>query len=154
MSRPAPAVPPLSDEQVISTLTRATIAFCLALVAVLVLGVLFLVPNRSVTITGLAIGVALGLWSWFGSWAVTANAMTRAGRSGSPVQDAAGRVLAVAYMGLAFAEVPALVGLVLARPADSDLGPLVVSVPIAIVAIIANASGPGVVRRRLARLRG
>lgn len=151
---PAPPVPTLSDEQVIGRLTRITIAFCLALVAILAIGVLFLVPNGSVTTKGLAIGVALGVWSYFGSWGVTANAITRAERSGLPVHNAAGLVLAGAFMGIAFAEAPALVGLALAVVDGKDVGPLVISIPVAIAAIIVNASGPGVVRRRLARLRG
>jgi len=52
------------------------------------------------------------------------------------------------------AELPGLLGLVIAFLWPSEVGPLVVGVPVSLVAVVLNASGPSAVRRHLARLRG
>lgn len=151
MTATASSTPPVSDEQLISTFTRLTFAFCGALAIILVLGVTVLIPNGSVGTRGMMIGVALGLGSWFGSRWITSYRLSRIARTGPT--EMAGAVGTAAFMGVAVAESPALIGLVIAFGDSADVGPFVIAIPIAIVAIIVNASGPGAVRRHLGRLR-
>ena len=151
MTTPPPTTPAVSDEQIIRMLTRITFAFCGALMVILALGVFVLVPDGSVRTRGMIIGVALGLVSWFGSRWITGFQLSRIARTGTT--EPAGAIGTVAFTGVAIAEFPALLGLVFAISDGVDIGPLVVAVPIAIAAIVLNASGPGAVRRHLDRLR-
>lgn len=141
----------MSDEQIIRMFTLITVAYCGALVMILALGVFVLVPGGPVRTRGVIIGVALGLVSWFASRWITDSAHPRATRTGT--RDPAGTVRAVAFRGIAVAQFPALLGLVFAVDGHADVGALVIAVPVAIVAIVVNASGPGAIRRHLARLR-
>lgn len=97
------------------------------------------------------VGVALGLVSWFGSRWITNSAHPRVSRTGT--KDPAGIVGGVVLRGIATAEFPALLGLVLAVADRGDVGPLVIAVPLAIVAMVVSASGRSAVRRHLERLR-
>ena len=151
MSDLPPAMPPASDDQMIRTFTFITVGFCGGLVIVLGLGVFFLVPGSTVRSPGLLLGAVLGLVSWFGSRWVTSRApsgsvRTPSGRAGGPAST-------LAFLGIAVAEIPALVGLVVAIADGTDVGAIVVAVPIAIVAIVVNASGPGAMRRHLGLVR-
>ena len=146
--------PPVSDEQVIRRLTTITVGFCGALVAIGALGAFVLVPDPTVSVPGLALGLVLGLVSWFGSQWVTSRAIDRVRRPGARPVDASASVGTVAFLGVAFAEVPALVTLPLAILDGSDVGPVLVAVPIAIAAVLLHGTGPGAVRRHLDRLRG
>lgn len=153
MIAPVPPARPVSDEQIVRAYAVITITFCAVLMVVGALGAFVLVPDSSVSVRGAAFGVALGMVSWFGSRWVTSSALSRATRPGAPEMSdptAAGRV---PLIGLVVAEFPALFGLPLAFVDGSEVGPLVVAVPIAIAAIVVNVSGPGAVRRHLARLR-
>lgn len=145
--------PPVSDEQIIRTFTFITIAFCGALVLIAALGVVVVVAHGSVRSRGVLIGVVLGLVSWFGSRWITSSALSRAARSGLTDRGVAGPLGVAVFRGVAFAEAPALVGFLLAVVDGVDVGPLVIAVPVAIVAIVVNASGPAAVRRHLAQLR-
>jgi hypothetical protein len=151
MIAPASSRPPVSDEQVIRTFTFITVFFCVPLVLFLALGVFVLVPNGSVHARGLIIGVALGLVSWFASRWATSYALSRAARTGATYP--AGAVGTAVFTGIGCAEFPALVGLVLAVADRADVGPFVIAIPVAIVAVVVNASGPGAVRRHLDQLR-
>jgi len=93
------------------------------------------------------IGVALGLVSWCASSWITSYALSRAARPGPGDLDAAGAV--AVFLAIAFAESPALVGLVLATVDGTDVG--AIAIPVA--AIVVNGSGPVAVRRHLDRLR-
>lgn len=159
------ALPPVSDDQLVRVLTPITIAFCGALVVVGLLGLFVLVPDPTVSPAGLAVGAALGAAGWFGSRVVPGAMLDRAwalrtGRdgTGSVATSAAGSdtavVQTVAFVALAIAELPGLLGLVIAFLWLSEVGPLVVAVPVSIAAVALNASGPSAVRRHLARLRG
>ena len=141
----------MSDQQLISKLTRITFAVCGALAVILFLGTSFLFSDGSVRTRGMIIGVALGLVSWFGSRWITSYSLSRAARTGAA--DVTGVVLTVAFSGIAIGETPAMLGLVLAYGTGGDVGSFVIPIPIAIVAIIVNASGPAAVRRHLDRLR-
>lgn len=147
MSTLPPATSPASDEQMIRTFTFITIGFCGGLVIVLGLSVLVVVPGSTVRVPGLLLGAVLGLVSWFGSLWVTRRAPAGPGRTRSA--RAGGPATTLAFRGIAVAETPALVGLVVAIADGADVGALVVAVPIAIVAIVVNASGPGAMRRHL-----
>lgn len=151
MIAPASSRPAVSDEQVFRTFTFITVFFCVPLVLFLALGVFVLVPNGSVHARGMIIGVALALVSWFASRWITSNALSRAARTG--IKDPAGAVGAVVFRGVACAEIPALVGLLLAVADRADVGPFVIAIPVAIVAVVVNASGPGAVLRHLDQLR-
>lgn len=148
----------LSDEQAIRLFTFITISFAGALVLVLLMGVLFLVPGRPIGTTGLALGAALAVLSWFGSRAVTAWAADRVattrrkGGTGASTEAGSASARTVAFIGIGVAEVFGLVGL-LAGMAMHDIGPFVVSLPVAVGAVILNASGPGAMRRHLERVR-
>jgi hypothetical protein len=79
--------------------------------------------------------------------------LTSAARRGVAPGTEAGIVRTAAFMGLVFAETPALLGLVIAVSNDGhDVGALVLSVPCAIVSLFVNVSGPGATRRHLQRL--
>jgi F0F1-type ATP synthase membrane subunit c/vacuolar-type H+-ATPase subunit K len=147
------STPPVSDEQFIKTFTRIGFTFCGGLVLVLALGVFFIVPNGSIHTRGMMIGVALGLVSWFASRWITNYAVSKAANTDPKNQTGAGAISPAVFMGIAFAESPALVGLAVATIDASDVGPLVISVPVAIAAIVFNASGPAALRRHLDRLR-
>ena len=151
MPATAPSAPPESDEQIISRFTRLTFAFCGALAMVLALGVTFLIPHGSVRTRGMIIGGALGLCSWFGSRWITRYALVRGARTGPT--EMAGAVGTAAFMGIGVAETSALVGLALAFGEGGDVGSFVIAIPIAIAAIIVNASGPSAIRRHLDTLR-
>jgi hypothetical protein len=151
MTEPEPTTPPVSDEQVIHSFTRTTLSFCGALVVVLVLGLFFAVPDSSVRTRGMIIGVALGLVSWFGSRWITGRTLSRVARTGT--KEPTGAIGVVVFLGIAVAEFPALLGLVFEFVSRGDVGAVVVAVPVAIVSIVVNASGPGAVRRHLDRLR-
>jgi len=151
MTATASSTPPLSDEQVIAKFTRITFAFCGSLGLILILGVTVLSPHSSIGMPGVLVGVALGLGSWFGSRWITSFGISRI--AGTGPTDLAGAVGTAAFMGIGMADAPALIGLVLATGDGADVGPIVIGIPIAILAVIVNASGPGAVRRHLHRLR-
>lgn len=161
------ALPPVSDDQLVRVLTPITIAFCGALVVVGLLGLFVLVPDPTVSPAGLAVGAALGAAGWWGSRAVpgalldraraqrTRRDGTRSGSDAAPGSAADTAVVqTVAFYALAIAELPGLLGLVTAFLWLSEVGPLVVAVPVSIAAVTLNATGPSAVRRHLARLRG
>lgn len=150
MTAPTPSAPPVSDDQLIRLGTYLSVAFAVPLLMVLALGMFVLVPDAAVHSRGLVIGAALGLVSWFGSRWITSHTLPRSAVSGPGGVHGAARI--VAFRGIAVADLPALLALVLVL-AIGDVGPLVVAVPIAIVAIVVNASGPGAIRRHLDRLR-
>ena len=163
MTVPPSSLPPTTDDELVRRYARITVGFCGALGLVLVLGLTVLSSHASVGTRGVLIGLGLGLWSWFGSRWITSFGLSRFGRTdptkmAGPTQTAgatelAGAVGVVAFMGIGVAEVPGLLGFVLARGDGADVGPMVVAIPIAIVAIVVNASGPGAMRRHLERLR-
>ncbi|HEX5331919.1 MAG TPA: hypothetical protein VFW79_04680 [Cellulomonas sp.] len=153
MRTPASPPPPVSDEQIIRTFTFITIAFCSALVLISALCVFVVVPHGSVRSRGVLIGVALGLVSWFGSRWITSSALDRAARPGLTDKGVAAPLGVAVFRGIAVAEAPALVGFLLAVADGVDVGPLVIAVPVGIVAIVLNASGPAAIRRHLAQLR-
>jgi hypothetical protein len=95
-------------EQIARVLMNLTVAFsgALALVLALVLGVLVLIPDPVVGTAGLAVGVALGLVSWFGSRWITDGAITRAAERGLRDQDATNVVRAAVFLGITLAEAP------------------------------------------------
>lgn len=159
------ATPPaVSDDELVRQFQVITVAFAGGLLIVLALAVTVLIPGRTVRTTGAAIGAALGLWSWIGSrwvttWGTSSAARSRASERQERNADdhgdtrAAGAARTIAFLGLGMAEAPALVGLPLSLSLGGDVGPLVVAVPIAVAAIILNASGPGAMRRHLQRVR-
>lgn len=147
MSDQRPAMPPVADEQIIRTFTFITIGFCGGLVMVLGLDVLVLVPDSVVRAPGLLLGAVLGLVSWFGSQRATSRAPSRSVRSPSLRSGSPAGTLA--FRGIVVAEVPALIALIVAIADGADVGSVVVAIPVAIVAIIVNASGPGAMRRHL-----
>ncbi|HEY8718251.1 hypothetical protein [Pengzhenrongella sp.] len=153
MTESTRSTPPVSDEEFIKTFTRIGFTFCGGLVLVLALGVFFIAPNGSIHTRGVMIGVALGLVSWFASRWITSNAVSKAANTDPKNQAGAGAIGPAVFMGIAFADTPALVGLALASTDASDIGPLVIAVPVAIAAIIFNVSGPAALRRHLDRLR-
>jgi hypothetical protein len=158
-----PAGAPVSDEQLVQALTRITAMFCGGLVIVLLAGVLFIVEDPTVRITGLALGVLLGLASWFVPVVVIRSVLAKAASAAAQPDGvaqaqtesdgAAGVVRAAAMVGLACAETPAMLALVFAVVDGHDVGALVIAVPVAIASLIFNVSGPAAVRRHLARLR-
>ncbi len=154
MIDPAPSAQPVSDDEVVRYFIFQTIAYGGALALVLLLGVFVLFPDGVVSALGAAIGLALGLLSWFASRWIIASGLTRAGRRGRDDASGPGIVRAAVNLGIAFADVPAVVSLVIAFVLGSDIGTFVVAIPMAIAAIVVNASGPGAVRRHLATLRG
>jgi len=163
MTVPPSSLPPTTDDELVTRYARITVGFCGALVLVLVLGLTVLSSHASVGTQGVLIGVGLGLWSWFGSRWITSFGLSRFGRTDPPTMAGsaetvgaavlAGAVGTVAFMGIGVAEVPGLIGFVLAQGDGADVGPMVIAIPIAIVAVVVNASGPGAVRRHLDRLR-
>ena len=147
------SAPPVPDEQLIRTFAWITVAFCGVLVLISAVGVFGLVPDGVVRGRGVVIGLALGLVSWFASrWVVRHALSAGAGRGRGTTSDAAVLGAAV-FRAIAAAEAPALAGFAFAVVDGSDLGPVVIAIPLAIVAIIVNASGPRAVRGHLARLR-
>ena len=146
----------LSDEQAVRLFMFITMSFVFALVLILLLGVLFLVPGRPIGTTGLAVGTVLALLSWFGSRGVTAWAAARAANArrdaGVAASTATASVRTVAFIGIVACEVPGLAGLVLGT-AMHDVGPFLVSIPVAVLALFVNASGPVALRRHLDRVR-
>ncbi|GAA3796257.1 hypothetical protein [Cellulomonas soli] len=151
-----PVTPPVTDEGLVRVFTGITASFCGALLVVGVIGVLFLAVDPQVSGPGLVIGVALALVSWFGSAWATGAVLAWACRTDVADRDVHGSVRTAAFVGIAVAELPALLGLVLlfAVGDGSEVGPLLVAVPVAIAAILVHASGPAALRRHLARLRG
>lgn len=154
----------VSDDELIRQFRVITLAFVGGLLIVLALGVTVLIPGRTLRTTGAAIGAVLGLWSWIGSRWITTRGTSSATRSRAPrAQErnagddertgGAGAARTIAFLGLGMAEAPALVGLPLSLNLGGDVGPLVIAVPVAVAAIILNASGPGAMRRHLQRVR-
>jgi len=153
MTAPTPSTPPVSDEQIIRTFRLLTISFCAGPAVILAMVPLALVPDPTVQVRGLVIGVALGAVAWFGSrWGTSAMA-ARAVRRG--VAGVTSTISSVALTGVAVAEGAWFLGLglVFALHSNHDIGSCVVSVPVAIVAIVMNGSGPGAIRRHLEQLR-
>jgi hypothetical protein len=163
MTVPPSSLPPRTDDEVVRTYARITVGFCGALGLVLVLGLTVLSSHASVGTRGVLIGLGLGLCSWFGSRWITSFGLSRSARTGrgeaaglratAGATELAGTAGTIAFMGICVAQVPGLLGFVLARGDGADVGPMVVAIPIAIVAIVVNASGPGAMRRHLERLR-
>ncbi len=153
MTPPERPWPAPSDDQVVRMFLFITIGYAGALVLILAL-VPFLFPDGSISVRGLAVGVVLALVSWFGSmWAIN-WALASAARSGRPdAVAAAGAVRTATLVGIATAEMPPLLALVYAYLDVSEVGALVVAVPVAIVALVVNVSGPGAVRRHLEQIR-
>lgn len=168
---PAPERPLVdqSDDQRVRIFTPITLSFVGGMVLVLVLGVVFLVPHAPLTGAGAGVGVALALASWFGSRAATAWAASTAARrvasgpppglaarplvKGGPQYGAAGAAGTIAFIGIGVGEGFGLVGLPIGL-AMHDLGPFVIALPVAMVAVVLNASGPAAMRRHLQRVRG
>lgn len=132
---------------------------CGMLVLISVVTVSVLVSARSVTGGGLGLGVALGLVSWFGStWVADRMSARRPrpdARSGGRLnaQDPASIFSTAINLGVAAAELPALVAVYLAVWDGSEIGPLLVSAPVAIVAMLVNITNPGAMRRRVGLVR-
>lgn len=167
MPAPQPPVAELADDDVVRLFTTVTIGFAGGLLGVLVIGVLFLVPGAPLSTTGAVVGAGLALVSWFGSRGVTgwaaSNAAHRAGlRSRTSAPEQPGRVgggdgangvaRTIAFIGIGVAESPGLIGLVIGLQLH-DIGPFAISLPVAVAAVVLNASGPGAMRRHLARVR-
>lgn len=168
MSAPQPPVAELSDDDVVRLFTTLTVGFAGGLVLVLGIGVLFLVPGAPLGTTGAAVGVGLAVVSWFGSRWVAGWAASNAARSarlrsrasnGEQATPVAGRsdgangvARTIAFMAIGVAEAPGLMGLVIGLQLH-DIGPFAISLPVAVAAVVLNASGPGAMRRHLARVR-
>jgi F0F1-type ATP synthase membrane subunit c/vacuolar-type H+-ATPase subunit K len=150
---PTPTPPVPDDDQLVRSLAPITFAFSSALVLVGLLGVFVLVPDPTVTPGGLVIGGVLALISWFVPTAVIRNRLANAARQPVAPELVPALVRAIVMIGLSLAEAPALLGLVFAVSSGTDVGPLVLSVPLAIASLVVNVSGPGAVRRHLERLR-
>ena len=166
---PAPQRPAaeLSDDDLVRLMLPITLSFVGGLVLILVIGALFLVPGAPLSTTGAVVGVGLALVSWFGSRGVTgwaaSSAAHRAGlRSRTSAPEQPGRVgggdgangvaRTIAFIGIGVAEFPGLIGLVVGLQLH-DIGPFVISLPVAVAAVVLNASGPGAMRRHLQRVR-
>ena len=163
MSTPATQV---SDEELVRGLRSITFRFCAAQAVLLLLGLVVLVPDGSLTGGGVLMGGALGAVSWFGSRWASRWALARARRDasgdaalsadaalrGTTSQDAAARVQTAAFIGVAFAEALGLLGLVVAM-LTGERAAMVLAIPVAIIAIIVNGTGPIAVRRHLDTLR-
>lgn len=165
MNAPQPSAPEVSDDQLVRQFSRITVGFAAPLVLVLVLGVTVLIPGGSVRTVGAAIGAGLALWSWIASRWMTGHMAATAARTRSSLLQtgrpedaqsagAAGAVRVIAFVGIGMAGAPALIGLPLAQSLGGDIGPFVVAIPVAVVALIVNASGPPAIRRHLAVVRG
>ncbi|MBN9325498.1 MAG: hypothetical protein BGO38_03770 [Cellulomonas sp. 73-145] len=168
MPAPQPPVAELSDDDVVRLFTTVTVGFAGGLVLILGIGVLFLVPGAPLSTTGAAVGVGLALVSWFGSRWVTGWGASNAARSarrrsrastGDQAAPAGGRsdgangvARTIAFMGIGFAEGPGLVGLAIGLQLH-DIGPFAIALPVAVAAVVLNASGPGAMRRHLQRVR-
>lgn len=141
------------DQALIIAMTPITIAFVIGLFVIGAVMVLFVVTEPAVRGVGLLVGVVLGLVSWFAPRRIIRGALDRARDRGvepSAVPDA---VRSAVFAGIAAAEVPALVAVVLVVESGHDVGALLVSLPVAIVSLIFNVSGPDALRQHLARLR-
>ena len=144
----------VSDDEVVRIMKTITIGFAATLVAVALLGVLFIVPAPVIGIRGLAVGLVLAIAAWFlpevSTRRMAASAWRPAGVAG---RDVPALARTIAFVGIALAETLALLGLVLAVADGHDVGPFVVSTPVAVVSLFVNASGPAAMRRHLERLR-
>ncbi|MDM7855509.1 hypothetical protein [Cellulomonas alba] len=153
---PQSAPADLDDEAaLVRPLSRIAYAFCAALVAIGLLGAFVLVPDPVVTLGGLALGLGLGLVSLVVPPLLIRGGLRRGtGRTADPASEHA-VVRTAVFIGLAFAELPALVALSLvASDGNHDVGALLISVPFAIVSLLVNVAGAGAVRRHLRRIRG
>jgi hypothetical protein len=143
-----------TDDEVVRIMKTITVGFAATLVAVALLGVLFIVPDPVIGMSGLAVGVVLGIAAWFlpavATRRMAASAWRPAGVAGRDVPAVA---RTIAFVGIALAEMPALLGLVVAVAQGHDVGAFVVSTPVAVVSLFVNASGPAAMRRHLERLR-
>jgi hypothetical protein len=145
---------PITDESFVRIFARMTGAFCTALAIVGVLGVTVILEQPTVRTTGLAVGVVLGLVSWFGARLIIRTILARATARGVAPAGATAAASTAIFAGIAVAEAPALFGLVYPFIVEvDDVGALVIAVPVAIVSLIVNVSGPSAVRGHLARLR-
>ncbi|WP_456845812.1 hypothetical protein [Cellulomonas sp. P5_C6] len=145
--------PPVSDDELVRSLTPITFAYCGALLLVGLLGALVLVPDPTVTPTGLLIGAGLGLAAWFVPALMIPNRLRFAARQGLAPEQVPGVVRTVVWIGISFATLPAMLGLVVAVSSGHDVGALVFSVPLAMASLVLNVSGPRAVRRHLERAR-
>ena len=145
----------MDADQLVRSLIPITFTFCSALLLVGLLGVFVIVPEPTVSPTGLLLGAALALVSWFAPSVVLPRLLTSAGRRGVEPARVAGVVRALVFVGLALAEVPALVGLALtfALSDGNDVAPFALAIPVAIASIWVNVSGPTAVRSHLERVR-
>ena len=151
-----PETPPISDDRLIRSFAPITNAFCYALVMVGLLGAFVIFPDPTTTTTGLLIGAALGLASWFLPTIVIRRRLAGAARRQVPPQLQPALVRTVVMIGLALAEFPALLGFAITASSSastSDIGPFVLSIPLAVASLILNVSGKGAIRRHLDRLR-
>jgi hypothetical protein len=145
----------VTDDELVRIMKTITIGFAATLVAVALLGVLYIVPAPVIGVTGLAVGVVMAIAAWVLPAVTTrwmaASAWRPAGVAG---RDVLAVTRTIAFVGIALAEMPALIGLVLAVAGGHDVGAFVVSTPVAVVSLFVNASGPAAMRRHLERLRG
>ena len=153
MNQPPP--PPPSEDHVVAALTRATVMFSGALVVVLLVTVFFLFPQWQLGARGVILGAVLGLLSWvMPSWMIS-NQLKGAARRGPDPARVPAIVATAAYVGISFAELPALLALVsIFLLGGTDIAAVVVAVPVAVASLWLVVSGPAAVRRHLARLRG
>jgi len=141
------------DQALIIAMTPITIAFVIGLVMIGAVMVLFIVAEPTVRGVGILIGVILGLVSWFAPGRIIRGALDRARDRGVEPSAVPDVVRTAVFTGIAAAEVPALVAVVLVVESGHDVGALLISLPVAIVSLMVNVSGPDALRRHLARLR-
>jgi len=141
------------DQALILAMTPITIAFCIGLVVIGAVMVLFIVPEPTVRGVGILVGVVLALVSWFAPGRIIGGMLDRARDRGVEPAAVPDVVRSAVFTGIAAAEVPALVAVVLVVEGGHDVGALLISLPVAIVSLMFNVSGPDALRRHLARLR-
>ncbi|MBO3101906.1 hypothetical protein [Cellulomonas fengjieae] len=144
----------VDDDQLVRSLTPLTYGFCGALLMVGLLGVFVIVPEPTVTPTGLALGAALGLAAWFIPTVVIRRVLAGGARQGVAPGSVAGVVRSAVFLGAAVAEGPALLGFFLAFVLPGgDVAPFALSIPLAVASLWFNVSGPAAARRHLGRAR-
>jgi hypothetical protein len=145
-----PTLPSSSDASV-QTLRILTTAFCGALVLIGILLFTVLLPDGDQTPTGLAVGLALGVVGFLASRSVPAWQL-RPLDPGEGRRVALPRLMGAAFLAIALAEGPALIGLVVAFATDGDRGAYLVAAPLGVISIVLNGTGTPALRRHVARL--